>query len=107
MFRQVATLFLDVGGRLTLQISQAICDRDGAALARAAHTLSGSADVLAARQVSRTALQMERLARAGQFEAAAALVPDLEVDLRQLFSSLQTVLDPEGCAPTCPKDPAR
>jgi HPt (histidine-containing phosphotransfer) domain-containing protein len=92
MFEQIARLFIDVAPRLLAQISGAICGRDGAGLARAAHTLAGSADVLAAKQASRAAAQVERMAKQGQFESAAAMVPDLELDVRQLVLALEAAL---------------
>ena len=104
MFEQVAALFVEVAPRLVSQISRGICERDAAALARAAHTLSSSADVLAAGPVSRAALEVERLARRGEFDAAAALVPDLELDLRELGLALQASLN-SGSEPTVAKDP--
>ena len=58
----------------------ALPQADGAALTEAAHSLSGSAAVLGANRLAESAGELATLARQGDLEACAALLPRVESD---------------------------
>lgn len=87
--RRAVEKFLDVTPAQFADVERAAADGDAAALAEAVHRLSESALTFRDRGVSRVCGEIEELARAGDWDAAAARVTELRNDLDRLSSRLR------------------
>jgi two-component system, sensor histidine kinase and response regulator len=85
---ELAGLFVADALRLHAEMQAAVAGRDGASLARAAHTLSGSAGLFLAHAVFELTQRLERLGKAGDFG------PDAERACRELAEALAHLAPP-------------
>jgi signal transduction histidine kinase/CheY-like chemotaxis protein len=76
--RQVVEAFLDRGASDLETLRQALAREDGAALAAAAHSLSGSSGILGAGDLAAACADLERLAGQGDLAAGAPLLETVE-----------------------------
>lgn len=82
----VVEMFLRIGpDELTAIRGAATAD----ALQRAAHKLKGTASILGLRRLAATCRDLDDTARAGDFEAARAMVPALEADFETTCEALR------------------
>jgi CheY-like chemotaxis protein len=86
--RELFAIFQTEHPKLTAAMQAAIDSGDAVALQRAAHTLKGSASVLAAGAVAKLAIQIEQSARKAKLPDAAALMPALHAALAELTAAL-------------------
>lgn len=85
-------LFEDDSASLLLQIAGSIERRDGAELARAAHTLKGSIGMFAPLVASRSVLTLEELGRTLDFVRAEVVRARLVEEIHELLDALRKVL---------------
>ncbi len=88
---EVVKVFLDTYPDLLAELSLAAAEREGERLWQTAHSLKGSLANLAARGASELAAEIERLARQGELDRAAGLVPRL----REMVERVADVLREE------------
>ncbi|MEW5768861.1 MAG: ATP-binding protein [Pseudomonadota bacterium] len=81
MFREDAPTYL-------AEIDAALAAHDLTRLTRATHTLKGVLTTFSAHRAAAVALGMERLAKAGDVEACAALLPDVRAEMEALLGVL-------------------
>jgi HPt (histidine-containing phosphotransfer) domain-containing protein len=86
--RELVTIFQTEYPKLTAAMQAAIDKADAAELQRSAHTLKGSANVLAAGAVTKLVIDIERFARRNKLPEAAAVMPGLHAALAQLIAAL-------------------
>jgi HPt (histidine-containing phosphotransfer) domain-containing protein len=78
LLSQVLTSFLNQGRRDLETLREALTRGDGAALAAAAHSLTGSAGILGATGLAVGCAELERLARQEDLAACEPLLPSVE-----------------------------
>ena len=88
---ELAQLFRTECPKMVDEIRRAITAHDAENLAQQAHTLKGSAANLGAMAVSRTAMELEKIARSGDMEHASVLLNHLAEEVGQLFCELETL----------------
>jgi signal transduction histidine kinase/DNA-binding response OmpR family regulator len=86
--RDLVATFLADAHRLLSVLGEARAERDAGRVQRVAHSLKGSAQVVAARAASRTAEQLERLAGEGRWDAIDATLATLEAQMARLETVL-------------------
>jgi CheY-like chemotaxis protein len=91
LLRHMVRLFLEECPRRMRDIHNAITQANASALQRAAHTLKGSAGILAARPVVAAALRLETMGRAGELRHAADAWVALETAMAQLLPALEAL----------------
>jgi PAS domain S-box-containing protein len=88
LLRDLVDLFLDESPRLLQDIAVALENRDAKGVQRGAHSLKGSTSNLAAPMASEAALELERLAQAGDFARADSVLRELKLQLERLAPAL-------------------
>jgi HPt (histidine-containing phosphotransfer) domain-containing protein len=88
LLRDLIRIFLEDGPGYLDAMKKSLSERDGAALARAGHTLKGSSAYLGAEVVHRLAARIETLGTEGKFEEAAAAVADMHREMGKLKTEL-------------------
>ena len=91
LLMELIDLFLKTCPPLVESMRQALSAGDGVVVARAAHTLAGSASNFDAAEVTARAHQLEALARSGDLAASSDLFATLEAGVSQLLSQLVTL----------------
>jgi CheY-like chemotaxis protein len=91
LLRHMVQLFLEECPKRLRDIHNAITQANASQLQRAAHTLKGSAGILAAGPVVAAALQLETMGRAGELRHAADAWGALEVAMAQLLPALEAL----------------
>ena len=91
LLSDLVDLFLEESPRLVDEIRVALERKDAKAVERGAHDLKGSTSNLAARMASEAALELERLARAGDLVEAESVLQKLELQLERLKPALLAV----------------
>lgn len=86
--REVVEMFARDQVTMLATIRSHIADRDGPALAAAAHSLKGCVSNFAARGTFDAALKLEELGLDGNFEQSSKTLADLEGHIRRLTSQL-------------------
>jgi CheY-like chemotaxis protein/HPt (histidine-containing phosphotransfer) domain-containing protein len=89
ILREIVRLFLGDFPQRLAEIKQAINRGDGEAVARAAHTLKGSAGNFAAKTVFAAAQNMEALGKSGDLGVAKQAFRTLEAELAHLAARLR------------------
>jgi PAS domain S-box-containing protein len=92
LLEELARLFAEECPKFLAGIRRAFDASDAHELARLAHTVKGSASNLGASAVTQSAIELEKLARASDFRAAAARFKILESDVKTLLAELEAVL---------------
>ncbi|HVA44757.1 MAG TPA: response regulator [Pirellulales bacterium] len=87
---ELAALFSIECPKLLAEIRAALAEGDATRLARAAHTLKGSAAVFCAKPASEAAKRLESLARAGNLVAAPSAAALVEAACERLLAALET-----------------
>ncbi len=87
--RPIVELFLKIGPDELIAIRGAV---DADALQRAAHKLKGTASILGLRRLAAACKHLDETAKAGDFDAARALVPALATDFEVTCEALRTEL---------------
>jgi CheY-like chemotaxis protein len=91
LIKELFDLFKADCPRMIDEIRKALAARDCKALELAAHSLKGVLGSFAAKPALETALKLERLARAGEWDGAEATFQDLEPQVERLKSVLATL----------------
>jgi two-component system, sensor histidine kinase and response regulator len=94
LLADLANLFSDESPRMLSAIQEAIADKNGEALERAAHSLKGSVATFAARPAVELALKLERQGRANELDDAARVFGLLSTEIERVKSAL-TLLQTE------------
>ena len=89
LLRSVTSLFVVECPKLVDRIEAAVGDSDPEELTISAHTLKGSADILAGDDVVALALQLEKIGRSGSVDGAADVLPELRTATDSLIAALQ------------------
>ena len=93
LLRDLVDIFLDECPRLLHDIAVALENRDAKGVQRGAHSLKGSTSNLAAQMASEAALELERLAQAGDFARADSVLRELKLQIERLAPALVAVRD--------------
>ena len=101
LLREIVRIFLQESPGLLERIEQGLAERDGDALERAAHSLKGQIRCLAAPEALSAAEKLEERARARDFPAAAAVLPELHAAMARLDSQLQKFCEVPSEDPAC------
>jgi CheY-like chemotaxis protein/nitrogen-specific signal transduction histidine kinase/HPt (histidine-containing phosphotransfer) domain-containing protein len=88
LLREVAALFLESSPEYLSRIRQALADRDGRALGRAAHALKGSVGNLSARAAFEAAWRLEEMGEKGDLARSQEAYTALEQEIERLRSTL-------------------
>jgi signal transduction histidine kinase/DNA-binding response OmpR family regulator/HPt (histidine-containing phosphotransfer) domain-containing protein len=88
LFREITRIFVGQSPAGVARIRDAIENRAGEELQRAAHTLKGSVGFFAAQQAFDCAVKMEQFGRDADFEAAKAWFNELEAQVMRLAKAL-------------------
>ena len=89
LLAEIARMFLESQRELVAELRDALGAGDSVRVARAAHTLKGSAANLSATGVAKAALGVEERARAGDAQGASGAFPALERELEKATPVLQ------------------
>ena len=89
LLRTLVGLFWDGCPGLVAEIRAAVTRRESATLARAAHSLKGSASQIGAGQIARLAAELEQRGRAGSADGTEAFLLELEVQVARLRERLR------------------
>ena len=89
LLQSLIDLFWEACPGLVAEVRAAVARRESTALARAAHSLKGSASQIGAGQVARLAAELEQRGRAGTADDAEPLVAQLETDVDRLRARLR------------------
>lgn len=87
--RELIDVFLADSPRSLAELEQALAAGDAAQLARAAHTLKGSASNFGADDFAAGAAAMEKLGRLGAIAEAAAALPALRAEYDRVAGALR------------------
>ncbi len=87
--KPIIELFLRIGPDELVAIRGAV---DADALQRAAHKLKGTASILGLRRLAAACAELDTTAKAGDFDAASALVPGLATDFEVTCEALRAEL---------------
>lgn len=87
----LAAAFLEECPKLMNEMRAGVTGRDAVRIQRAAHTLRGSAEIFAARNVSQAAHAVETLARANLLDEIEGPMAELEREVGRLVAALQTL----------------
>jgi len=101
LLREIVRIFLEESPRLLERIEQGLAERDGDGLERAAHSLKGQIRCLAAPEALSAAEKLEERARARDFPAAAAVLPELDAAMARLDSQLHKFCEVPSEDPAC------
>jgi len=101
LLREIVRIFLQESPGLLERIEQGLAERDGDALERAAHSLKGQIRCLAAPEALSAAEKLEESARAHDFSAAAAALPELDAAMARLDSQLRKFCEVPSEDPAC------
>jgi len=91
LLEELLQLFVDQCPGAMAEIRHALEVRDARVLERLAHTMKGTAASLGARGLSDTAYRLEKLARAGDWESAGALIQTLQEEVDQLLPEMKSL----------------
>jgi len=91
---ELVALFPEESGKHLEAIHKAIESSDSESLNRAAHTLKSSARLFGAGAHATCALTIENLAEKAKVDEAAALVSELESELRRIVTALERKPEP-------------
>ncbi len=89
---QLAVVLADEAAELLSHLDQALQDRDGRRLHRAAHTLGGSAKLFDAREVVEGADRVQTLAQAEQWQELAGPIDKLRVVTERMIDELKRLI---------------
>jgi two-component system sensor histidine kinase/response regulator len=89
LFEELAHVFRNECPRTIKEIRRSFGQRDAAAVADHAHALKGSSANVGASAVSKTAFEIEKLARAGDLTRAGELLNPLDRDVDRVFCELE------------------
>jgi signal transduction histidine kinase/CheY-like chemotaxis protein len=101
LLREMAGIFLQESPALLERIEQALAERDGAGLERAAHSLKGQIRCLAATEAQSAAEKLEDSARLSDFPAAAQAQTELDNAMARLHSQLRKFCEVPSEDPAC------
>ncbi len=101
LLREIVKIFLQESPRLLEKIELGLAEGDGEGLERAAHSLKGQIRCLAAPEALSAAEKLEERARARDFPAAAAALPELDAAMARLDSQLQKFCEVPSEDPAC------
>jgi HPt (histidine-containing phosphotransfer) domain-containing protein len=87
--RELIDIYLEDTPLRLGEIETALTKSDGPMLVRAAHTIKGSSGNFGAAQFARLALDIEAHGKAGNFAAAAAVVPGLTAEFARVRAALR------------------
>ena len=90
LFREIAEIFLNEYETDLKKIHEAITRHDAQALDSAAHSLKGTVGNFRAEAAGELAQRLEVLGKNGAPDQAAALLPELDVEIRRLADSLRS-----------------
>ena len=93
LFAEIAVLFLEDAPKLLTRARDSLDHQNLPELERAAHSLKGLSVNFDATQLVSAASSLEQMARAQDFERAAACFPDLEREFARLQAELQAFRD--------------
>jgi len=96
LLRELVDLFLVDSPKLLAKIVRAVKGRDAATLARAAHTLKGSAGMFSRKGVFRSAQTLEGMGRDGQWAGAGEALASLKRDASALERALTSLRNRVG-----------
>ena len=85
---EVKEAFLQQGEKDLAAMRSALAPRDGKTLATAAHALAGSAAILGAEELARSASELSRLARQGKLDACPPRLAEVEQEYRAIARRL-------------------
>ena len=88
MLAEVIESFLRQGEADVAAMQRALPQRDGEALAAAAHALAGSSAILGAADLARSAAELARLARQGELDACLPRLAEVEQEYRAIAQRL-------------------
>jgi PAS domain S-box-containing protein len=88
LLRDVISTFLDECNSMVNAIRLSIAEKNREALHRSAHTLKGSMRYFGADESYERCLELENMGKDSQFEAAAELLPRLEIELDRIMPAL-------------------
>jgi HPt (histidine-containing phosphotransfer) domain-containing protein len=91
LLRDLVDLFLEDCPRLVDEIRGALDRKDAKTVQRGAHSLKGSTSNLAGKMASEAALELERIAQAGDLLQAQSALQELEYQLECLKPALLAV----------------
>jgi PAS domain S-box-containing protein len=92
LFEELAQIFKSECPKIMAEMRRAISEGDVKALEHQAHSLKGSSAHLSASEVSRTAAEIESLARSGKIGEATELMKILESGIERLLLGLDSVM---------------
>jgi CheY-like chemotaxis protein/HPt (histidine-containing phosphotransfer) domain-containing protein/two-component sensor histidine kinase len=101
---ELGHLFVNQCPELLDDIEAALKEKNVSDLMRAAHSLKGSADAIAATQVVYTATQLERMGHAGDLPGITDVVRRLRYELSEIASLFPSNDPIEANHPSCPHD---
>ncbi|HYN15323.1 MAG TPA: response regulator [Terriglobales bacterium] len=101
LLREIVRIFLGESPKLLERIEQALADRDGDGLERAAHSLKGQIRCLAAPEALNAAEKLEEKARLRDFPAAAAALSELDGAMARLNPQLRKFCKEPSEDPAC------
>jgi two-component system, sensor histidine kinase and response regulator len=94
--QRMARLFLEHAPDARARLHDALARRDAAALAASAHWFKGAVGNFPAPAATEASARVERLARSGNFDAAAAACAPLDSELDRLAQALAALVGAQG-----------
>jgi HPt (histidine-containing phosphotransfer) domain-containing protein len=91
LLKKLAALFVEQAPRLLSAAHEAVTQRDGKTLERAAHTLKSSVGTFNAHTAFEAAQRLEMIGHQGDFEQAAAVYIHLAQEIARLEQALLTL----------------
>ncbi len=101
LLREIVGIFLEESPRLLERIEQALAERDGAGLERAAHSLKGQIRCLAAPEALSAAEKLEERARRRDFPGVAEALSELDGAMARLDPQLRKFCEVPSEDPAC------
>ena len=87
--RELIDIYLEDSPKRFAEIEASLAKNDGPTLVRAAHTIKGSSGNFGATHLARLALEVEMHGKAGNLDAAAAVVPALKDEFGRVRDALR------------------
>jgi signal transduction histidine kinase/CheY-like chemotaxis protein len=101
LLREIVRIFLEESPTLMETVEQALAERDGAGVERAAHSLKGQIRCLAAPEALGAAEKLEEKARQRDFPGVTAALAELDSALARLDHQLRNFCEVPGEDPAC------
>jgi CheY-like chemotaxis protein len=101
LLREIVRIFLEESPRLMERVEQALAERDGAGVERAAHSLKGQIRCLAAPEALSAAEKLEEKARRRDFPGVTAALSELDGAMARLESQLRKFCEVPSEDPAC------